>query len=85
MNQKELGNEFRRGATSGKASNVQIIEKDGKTQLVGYGHAVYAERENGHITVYTGWYGYSKSTSCQFTKMGLKEMADETVDEQKKV
>lgn len=86
-NQSELGRRFRDGATSGTASNTRIEDFPdlGLTSMIGYGHAVYATRdkETGHITTY-GWYGYSPSTSNQYSKMGLRFHADELCDEQKK-
>lgn len=71
--QSELGDRFARGATGGAASNVKIRDGDGYTALVGYGHALYALRDDqtGNIVAFTGWYGYSMSTSCQFSRLGL--------------
>lgn len=57
MSQHALARRFADGATSGRASNVQIVDEDERTLLVGYGHAVYATRdkETGTIWVYGGW------------------------------
>jgi hypothetical protein len=86
--QDKLGRMFVRGETSGEASNVRIIHFPylGKTALVGYGHAVYATRDDdtGHITYFEGWYGYSPSTSCQLTKMGFPSVADSIENRQAK-
>lgn len=86
--QSKLGRRFFRGATSGKASNVktETFADLGLTALIGYGHAVYATRDmdTGHVTAYMGWDGYSNSTSCQLSKLGLRHGVEETVDEQKK-
>lgn len=78
LSQSNLANRFRDGATSGRASNVQIVELcGGWTALVGYGWAAYAVRTNdGTIHYYKGWYGYSPSTSCQLTAMSLEGTAD---------
>ena len=56
-NQQDLGRRFRRGETSGTASNMKIHETDqGGTILVGYGHAVYALRTaEGFIVTFGGW------------------------------
>lgn len=81
--QSELGKRFFDGATSGSASNVKIVETDDETLLVGYGHAVYAERDKqtGRVTYYKGWYGRSQSTSSQISKMRLSSKADKVRDE----
>lgn len=80
--QRELGDLFHRGATNGKASNVEIQTPDGgnTTRLVGYGWAVYAIRfkDTGKVVSF-GWRGYSMSTSCQLTKLGA-EQSDEQID-----
>ena len=62
---RELIRRFVEGKTSGKACNMEIREADGKTLLVGYGWARYAERQkdSGEITLFDGWYGYSSTTS----------------------
>lgn len=78
--QRELGRLFRQGATSGSASNVEIQDAENTTRLVGYGHAVYAIRfkSTGKVVGF-GWRGYSMSTSCQLTKLGIKR-GDPDVD-----
>lgn len=87
--QKEIGERFHRGESSGKASNVEIQEFEalGLTAVVGYGHAVYATRdiETGHTVYFDGWYGYSVTTSCQISKMRLESNADEVVSTKKQV
>jgi len=87
VSQSELGRQFHNGATSGKASNVEIhhLPKHGDAAVIGYDHAVYATRDvaTGHTIYYSGWYGYSVSTSSQITKMRLEENADTIVDELK--
>jgi len=72
--QRELGRAFHRGQTSGTASNVEIEDFGDFTALLGYGHAVYAVRlkDTGEVIGF-GWYGYSQSTSCQLSKMGITE------------
>ena len=86
LSQAKLAQRFESGHTTGSASNVTIQEaQDGSTLLVGYGHAVYAERTpSGLITVFEGWANSdntrnnagTQSTKCQFSKMGLTTMAD---------
>lgn len=84
MSQANLAREFVRGADSGTASSVEIRRLGtSDTALVdtrGKG-AVYALRQvtrdhpSGHVTAFTGWYGYSPSTSSMLTKMGLSPKA----------
>lgn len=82
VSQTQLGEMFRNGATTGAASNVHIADRDGYTALIGYGWACYATRDKatGEVTYYKGWYGYSPSTSCQLSKLGLS-MSEHTSDE----
>jgi len=72
--QRNLGRMFKRGETSGTASNVEIRDFGNFTAIVGYGHAVYAVRvkDTGEVIGF-GWDGYSRSTSCQLTKMGIEQ------------
>lgn len=90
--QQYLGDAFFRGDTTGTASNVKIEEFPdlGVTALIGYGHAVYATRDQKtrEITYYQDWDGRSPSTSCQLTKLGLSPRAtviytDRTADGRK--
>lgn len=62
---RDLVNRFANGKKSGQSSNMKIVKMpDGSTVLEGYDWAAYAWRKNnGSITVYNGWYGYSQSTS----------------------
>lgn len=78
MSQRELGRAFQNGATEGKASNVQLMDLDDVTAVVGYGWAIYAyrDKETGTITAHRGWHGYSPSTSSQMTRMRLSHPAD---------
>ncbi|RLG27216.1 hypothetical protein DRN76_00005 [Methanosarcinales archaeon] len=87
MSHNDLGYAFFRGATSGNASNLKIVDKPDKTQLVGYEWAVYGERDKktGKVTYYKGWDKYSPSTSAQLTKTGLRSRADIVVDKRKEV
>ncbi len=52
-------------AKTANGSLASINEGD-KTLLVGYSHAVYAERWNGQYYFNAGWYGYSKTTSRHY-------------------
>jgi hypothetical protein len=81
FSQLEVGRRFRNGKTSGKASNVEIKEYDDFTALVGYGWAVYAIRnkQTGDVIYFSGWDGYSSSTSCQLNKLKLRERNDDEV------
>lgn len=69
----ELGKQFREGATKGRSSNTQIVDGRRKTYLVDYGWAILAERDkvSGKITYYSGWRGYSTSTSKHIGQLGL--------------
>jgi hypothetical protein len=81
FNQSEVGRRFRNGKTSGKASNVEIKNYDDFTALVGYGWAVYAVRnkQTGDVIYFSGWDGYSQSTTCQLNKLKLRERNKEDV------
>ena len=72
--QRDLGRMFKRGETSGTASNVEIRDFGDFTALMGYEHAIYAIRlkDTGRVIGF-GWDGYSRSTSCQLSKMGIDE------------
>jgi hypothetical protein len=80
VSQHELGKRFFDGETSGRASNVELVDDDDRTLLVGYGWAIYAERdkETGKTTYHHGWYGYSVSTSCQLSALGLAQCDERT-------
>lgn len=88
--QSELGRRFAQGQ-NGTASNVRIVEQEwGGAALIGYGHAVYAYRfPSGEVVTFTSWASKggsgrnagSQSTKAQFGKMGLKTMADHTVEQ----
>lgn len=69
----ELGRMFKQGETRGQASRTSIVEGKNKTYLVDYGWAVLAERDkkSGRITYYSGWYGYSPTTSKHIGQTGL--------------
>lgn len=74
VSQETLARSFENGATNGAASSVEIREIAGGHALVdtrGKG-AVYAFRyPSGQVVAFEGWYGYSPSTSCMMTKMGV--------------
>lgn len=84
--QTQLGRRFFNGAVTGKSSNVELVETDEEVLVVGYGHAVYAARDKdtGETTYYSGWYGYSQSTSSQISKMRLKK-CDKTVQKKRQL
>jgi hypothetical protein len=78
FSQRELGNKFHSGSTSGTASNVTIIDGDQYTGIIGYGHAVYAVRNKrtGDVVTFMGWDRCSQSTTQQFTALSLRRKAD---------
>lgn len=81
MSQDKLVRRFAAGDDHGTASNMQIRPADGGTELVGYGWARYAFRtDDGTVTIYEGWNGYSISTTQQMTK--VRRVADEADDSQ---
>lgn len=74
VSQENLARSFENGATHGKASNVEIREIEGGHALVdtrGRGAVLAFRYPSGHVVAFEGWYGYSISTSCMMTKMGL--------------
>lgn len=85
-NHTELGHRFFRGESSGRSSNVILVETEDEILVVGYGWAVYAARdkETDETTYYSGWYGYTQSTSQQISKMGLSK-CDRTVDNKREI
>lgn len=74
MSQDNLARSFENGATSGRASSVEIRDIEGGHALVdtrGKGAVLAYRYPSGHIVAFEGWYGFSPSTSCMMTKMGL--------------
>lgn len=54
---------------------------NGDVALVGYGHAIYAENSDGHITVHEGWsdWAYNQNPQAEATPRhirNLKPLAD---------
>jgi len=72
--QANLARSFENGATSGKASSVEIREIEGGHAIVdtrGKGAVLAYRYPSGQVVAFEGWYDYSPSTSCMMTKMGL--------------
>jgi len=63
----DLVRRFAEGESTGKASNMEIVETDGGDRaIVGYGHAVYALSagdDRFDDVVFVGWSGASSSTT----------------------
>lgn len=74
MRTTELGRLFRQGANRGTASRTNIVEGRNATYLVDYGWAILAKRskKTGKITYYSGWDGYSPSTSKHISQLDLR-------------
>ena len=70
----QLGEMFKRGKRCGSASNMNIIEGKHFTFLVDFGWAVLAKRSkaSGKILYYSGWDGYSPTTSKHISQTGLR-------------
>jgi len=70
----DLGRMFKEGATSGRTNNIRIINGKGKTYVVDYGWAILGSRDKktGKITYYSGWDGYSPTTSKHISQLGLR-------------
>ena len=91
VSQKELARRFARGDPVDAipaASNMNVVTADDDgfdALIVGYNWAVYAARQNGTVTVFDGWHGYSPSTSCQITEIrkGVDEAAAELEESDK--
>ena len=75
-----IGTAFFEGATRGKSLNMSIVDTPKETLLVGYGWAVYGakDKETGKVTYYSGWRGYSSTTSKQLSQTGIMVKADKT-------
>lgn len=71
-----IGDAFFSGEKKGTSNSMKIVSKGDKTLLVGYGHAVYAERDNNtHIvTFFKGWDKYSPTTSKQLSQTRLRNV-----------
>jgi hypothetical protein len=74
ISQRELAERFERGDDPDSippASNVEVQSAEGsddefEAYIVGYNWAMYAGRTSeGSVVVFTGWHGYSNSTSKQ--------------------
>lgn len=62
---EELVRNFSNGAQRGQSNRMSILRgNNGETFLIDYGWAVIGERlKNGKVIAYTGWKGYSSTTS----------------------
>lgn len=82
----ELGRKFKEGATRGISSRTSIVEGKDKTYLVDYGWAILGERDKktGKMTYYSGWYGYSPTTSKHISQTGIR-MAEKTIEGRKQL
>jgi hypothetical protein len=67
LSNNDLTSRFYNGGGSGQANNMEIETfSDGSAILWGYGWAVYGFRTpNGKVFKFTGWEGYSQSTTQQ--------------------
>lgn len=53
-----------------KGHNIELKDyNDEITLIIGYGHAVYGLKYRNCITVFTGWRGYSTTTSKHLTQI----------------
>jgi len=70
----DLGTMFKKGVKRGTASNMNIVDGKHFTYLVDYGWAVLAKRSkvSGKIVYYSGWDGYSPTTSKHISQAGLR-------------
>jgi len=74
----DLGRMFKQGATKGRTNNIKIINGKNKTYVVDYDWAILGSRDKktGKITYYSGWDGYSPTTSKHISQLGLRYSAD---------
>ena len=74
VSNSQIGVLFKDGARKGKSNTMEIQDCGSKTVLVGYGWAVYGERDKktGMIQYHDGWRGYSRTTSKQLGQTSLK-------------
>jgi hypothetical protein len=82
----ELGKRFWQGKTTGKSARTKIIDRGDNTYLVDYDWAILGSRnkQTGNVTYYSGWYGYSRSTSSHINQSDLHR-APTRKDEQYKL
>jgi len=81
----KLGDMFFAGKTGGKASRTQIVNGKNFTYIVDYGWAVLGMRnkKTGKVTYFSGWYGYSPTTSKHISQIGLPYKAHRTVNKRR--
>jgi hypothetical protein len=72
VNASELGRLFNEGKL-GRTNNIEIVDGKNNTFVVDYGWAILGKRnkKTGEITYYSGWRGYSRTTSKHIGQMGL--------------
>ena len=68
----EVGRAFFPGRTR-RSKHINAIRIGDKIFLVGYDWAIYGENDLriGKITYYSGWYGYSRTTSKHLSETGI--------------
>lgn len=81
-----IGQAFFSGRTRGRSNHMEIVDTPTETLLVGYGWAVYGARNKatGRTTYYSGWNGYSVTTSKQLRVAGIRG-ADRIVPERRQL
>lgn len=70
----ELGRRFWTGETRGQSARTKIVDRGDYTYLVDYDWAVLGKRSKrtGLVSFYSGWYGYSPSTSRHIRRTNLE-------------
>jgi len=76
----DVGDAFFSGSECSNRRNLDSVKKGNKLLLVGYGWAVYGEKDlsTGKTTFYSGWRGYSSTTSKHLGQSGISSRANVT-------
>lgn len=77
----DIGQAFFAGEKAYNGRNLESVKSGNKMYLVGYGHAIYGEKnlKTGRVTYYSGWDGYSRTTSKHLSQSGIRGTHDREV------
>jgi len=76
----QVGQAFYEGRklTGGTRGNIKSLKIGDHVYLIGYGWAIYGKHDlkTGKITYYSGWRGYSRTTSKHLSQTGIMHKHD---------